>query len=143
MDRDKTSKEEAKAIADMARPKKPIDRKLVGGLAGVGCTNEEIATLLGCSHDTIERRFAGSLRKGRAKLKMSLRRQQVKKAKEGSVPMLIWLGKQYLDQRDRHEIQQVDVNQIYAGLMNDTDGSTSSLAGNDSLAKRISQAPNN
>jgi hypothetical protein len=34
---------------------------------------------------------------------MSLRRLQAKKAAEGNVTMLIWLGKQYLGQSDRQE----------------------------------------
>ena len=84
----------------MARPTKPIDKELVGRLAAYGWTIEEIGELVGCSRPTLYRRFVSSLKSGRAKLKQSLRKQQVLKAEEGNVTMLIWLGKQYLDQRD-------------------------------------------
>ena len=88
----------------MARPKLNIDPKKVEDLAAIFCSNETIAKLLGCSADTIERRFAGALEKGREKGKMNLRNKQFEKAMEGNVVMLIWLGKQYLDQKERTEV---------------------------------------
>jgi hypothetical protein len=36
--------------------------------------------------------------------RISLRRKQWEVATAGNIPMLIWLGKQYLDQKDRHEV---------------------------------------
>lgn len=42
---------------------------------------------------------------------ISLRRMQRKKAMDGSVPMLIWLGKQYLHQTDKQETR-VTANDI-------------------------------
>jgi hypothetical protein len=87
----------------MARPKLNIDPHLVEELAGLGCKNKEIAVLLGCSTDTLERNFAAEMEKGRENLKMSLRRWQLESAKKGNVVMLIWLGKQMLGQTDRVE----------------------------------------
>lgn len=87
----------------MARPPLKLCEKDVFSLAEIGCTNEEIGTILDCSADTLERNFAGILKKGRADLDMSLRREQVAKAKSGDNTMLIWLGKNRLDQRDKHE----------------------------------------
>lgn len=84
----------------MARPLKPISEAQVYKLARIGCTNEEIAAITDCSADTIERRFAGALRKGRQKMKMSLRRMQYRVASTGDKTMLIWLGKQYLGQKE-------------------------------------------
>lgn len=84
----------------MARPQKEIDPKRVEALAGIGCTVEEIALILDCHDRTIQRRFATHMQKGRANLKMSLRRYQLKAAKNGSAACLIWLGKQLLGQRD-------------------------------------------
>ena len=83
------------------RPKADIDPKKVFELAKIGCTGEEIATVLGYSRKTILMRFRAELDRGRDDMRMSLRRWQYTKAREGSVPMLIWLGKQYLDQRDK------------------------------------------
>jgi hypothetical protein len=43
------------------------------------------------------------LTKGRENLKQSLRRWQIQSAQKGNIAMLIWLGKQYLDQSDKIE----------------------------------------
>lgn len=85
----------------MGRPRIPVDTNLVEGLALIGCTDKEIATLSGCSVDTLTRRFADILSKGREGLKVKLRRAQIRAAEGGNVVMLIWLGKQYLAQTDR------------------------------------------
>lgn len=84
----------------MGRKKIEIDPVQVEKLAQVGCTDEEIGDILGASADTIRRRFAVFLIKGRADLKMRLRMAQLKAANRGNVPMLIWLGKQILGQKE-------------------------------------------
>lgn len=85
----------------MGRPEIEIDAKLVQKLASLGCKNSEIADHFECSTDTIERRFAAELSKGRANLKMSLRQWQLKYAEKGNATMLVWLGKQTLGQVDK------------------------------------------
>ena len=87
----------------MARPKLEIDEELVEKLAGVGCSNEAIATQVGCSVDTLTRRFADLLAKSRENLKTQLRIWQLEAAKKGNVAMLIWLGKQMLHQTEKVE----------------------------------------
>mgnify|MGYP000701764812 CR=1 FL=1 len=82
------------------RPRKPVDTTLVEKLAAHGLADHEIADVLGISERTIQRRCRVALDRGRAKLKVSLRRWQIRAAKRGNVTMLIWLGKQYLGQRD-------------------------------------------
>ena len=54
----------------------------------------------GTSETTLEKRYSGIIEKGRAEGKKSLRRAQMEKALQGDVRMLIWMGKQYLDQKD-------------------------------------------
>lgn len=93
----------------MARPPKPIDAALVLQFARLGCKTTEIGDYFGCSADTIERRFAGELIKGRSELRMSLRQWQLDAAKRGNVVMMIWLGKQMLGQIER---SQIDVTKI-------------------------------
>ena len=88
----------------MGRAKTEIDRKRVETLAGIGCTVGEMAVVLGCSKEILERRFATSIEKGRAEAKASLRRMQWQAAQKGSTAMLIWLGKQVLDQNDKREV---------------------------------------
>ena len=83
------------------RPKKEIDYATVEKLANIQCTQEEIASFLGISTRTLQRdeQFMELFNKGHESGKMSLRRIQWKHA-EKSVPMAIWLGKQYLGQKD-------------------------------------------
>ena len=90
------------------RPRKEIDKKTIfENLCGLQCTLEEIAGVFDCSVDTIERRckeeygetFAEVYKKHSAKGKMSLRRTQFKLA-EKSAAMAIFLGKNYLGQKD-------------------------------------------
>ena len=88
----------------MARPKLNIDPKQVEGLAQIGCKNTEIAAFFGCTDDTITGRFSEELHKGRENLKLSLRRMQWQAAQNGSLVMMIWLGKQYLGQSDKTDL---------------------------------------
>ena len=90
----------------MARPPKPVDLKLVEDLARIHCTDAEIATMLGFSVDGWRKRVRRSkelvelIEKGKEAGKSSLRRLQWKSATNGNIAMQIWLGKQYLGQRD-------------------------------------------
>ena len=87
----------------MPRPKANIDAKQVAALAGIGCTQEEIGAVLGCTPRTLRNRFPNELRDGMNLMRSSIRRWQYAKAKDGNVAMLIWLGKQYLGQSERQE----------------------------------------
>ena len=86
------------------RPKKAIDREQVKQLAMIGCTLEEMASVLGCHRATLDRRFATAIKEGVQMRNMSLRRRQFEMAMGGSVGMLVWLGKQFLGQRDKAEL---------------------------------------
>ena len=90
----------------MANTKKDINPEQVQKLAGIGCTNKEIADIVGCSHDTLTRRFSEDLEAGRRQGKASLRRKQYELAMSGNAAMLIWLGKQVLGQSEKQEITQ-------------------------------------
>lgn len=89
----------------MARPKKAIDDALVKKLAAIHCTMNEIAAVCECSVDTLERRFADTIKNEREKGKTSLRRYQWEAAQKGNIGMMIWLGKQYLGQADAKDIR--------------------------------------
>ena len=95
------------------RPKgstKRIDYKVLEALCKLQCTDAELAVGLGVSIDTITRRkqdspkFLRIYRNARESSKTSLRRLQWQKALEGNPGMLIWLGKQYLDQSEKAEM---------------------------------------
>jgi len=88
----------------MGRPEVEVDESVVEELAAIFCTLKEIAAVVGCSIDTLERRFAVIIAKGRERGKTTLRRTQWQAAVKGNVVMLIWLGKQYLDQQDKTQL---------------------------------------
>ena len=91
------------------RPKFKIDYETVRKLASIMCTQQEIASFLGCSTDTLQRdkQFCDIYKEGKETGKMSLRRMQWKLA-EKSYAMAIFLGKQYLGQRDNLDISNTN-----------------------------------
>ena len=90
----------------MARPKKVINYEIVEALANVMATQEEIANQLNISVRTLQRdkEFCRVYKKGLDHAKVSLRRKQFKLA-DTNATMGIWLGKQYLNQKDKQEIE--------------------------------------
>ena len=82
-----------------------IDIEQVFELARIQCTDDEIARVLKICKKTFQRAkaradVAEALECGRMSGRASLRRMQLKAAEEGNATMLIWLGKQWLDQKD-------------------------------------------
>lgn len=113
------------------KPKLTADEatlKTVKGLGLIQATSKECAAVLGVSEPTWISFKANNpeveeaLRHGQGEGLTSLRRQQFQVAMKGNPTMLIWLGKQFLDQRDRqsHEhagrgggpIQTVDLSKL-------------------------------
>lgn len=80
-----------------------IDPEQVIKLAERQWSNREIAAFMDCDEGTIRNRFSAELAKGRDCGKAKLRDLQWKAAIAGNTTMLIWLGKQYLDQSDKNE----------------------------------------
>lgn len=85
----------------MARPKLEISKDQVLELAKIMCTQQEMAAVLGCSVDTLQRRFAAVIKEGHEHGKMSLRRKLFEIAMGGHAVMCIWLSKQHLGMRDQ------------------------------------------
>ena len=91
----------------MARPRKEIDQKQFENLCALQCTENEICdwfsvtdkTLSNWCKRTYGEGFSDVYRQKRGAGKISLRRAQFRLA-EKSAAMAIWLGKQYLGQRD-------------------------------------------
>lgn len=90
----------------------PIPWDLVDQYLEYGCTGAEIAPKLGIHHDTLysaTKRIKGmywSEYSARMKQKgnISLRQKQYEIAMEGDRGMLIWLGKNRLDQKDHQGV---------------------------------------
>ena len=96
----------------MGRKKIEIDFKQVASMCGIKCTMSEIAAVLGVSEDTIDRRiheeygitFAEFRKQNQGIGKTNIRRKQYELAMKGDKTMLIWLGKQWLKQKDKQDI---------------------------------------
>ena len=94
-------------MARTGRPKKVINQKLFENLCGIQCTEAEICGVLECRADTLNRwckrtykmTFADTYKSKSQVGKSSLRRAQWNLAQKNA-SMAIWLGKQYLGQRD-------------------------------------------
>ena len=94
------------------RPRIEVNWDEFDKLCEFQCTLREIAQWFGCTEDTIQTRvkekhgviFSVYSEQKRSKGKLSLRRKQLEIAMDGNVTMLIWLGKQYLEQSDKQEV---------------------------------------
>lgn len=91
-------------------PKKNIDWNLFEDLCGLQCTQSEIASILKVHPNTLSDRvfekyeedYSTTYKKYSECGKVSLRRYQFIQAKKNP-SMAIWLGKQWLDQKDKQE----------------------------------------
>lgn len=103
----KSTKTTPKKETKMGRPKLIIDSKQFEAMCGIQCTKEEICNVLNVSDSTLSRwckseydlTFEEIYKKKSDVGKMSLRRLQFKIAQKNA-SMAIFLGKQYLGQRD-------------------------------------------
>lgn len=100
-------------MAKMGRPEVKIEKEDFEKLCSMQCTLVEIAGFFDCSEDTIEnwckktyrgQTFSEVYKRKSAKGKISVRRKQFQVADSGNATMLIWLGKQYLGQREYQDI---------------------------------------
>ena len=103
----------------VGRPKTNIDKSNFEKLCQMQCTLEEIAGFFDCCDDTINNwckevyddTFSGVYKKKSMAGKISLRRNQFKIA-ENNASMAIFLGKQYLGQRDNIEVEHKDLSKV-------------------------------
>lgn len=98
------------ASKDNGRPKIVFDIAQIHVFGSMKATFDTMADFYGVSVDTIRRRmqneesdFCKAYKKGFSKLKMRLSEKQIQVALLGNPTMLIWLGKQYLEQKDQIE----------------------------------------
>ena len=90
----------------VGRPVKEIDEDLLYKLAQIHCTMKEMVDIIGVSEDTLKRRYAGLIDKGKAEGKMRLRRKQTEVAMQGNPALLIFLGKSMLGQSESPVAEQ-------------------------------------
>jgi len=95
------------------RPLHQLDYETLDNLCEIMCTAEEISNILNIDRDTLSAAlkrdgngsFSAYYKKKSSNGKMSLRRVQYQSALDGNTTMLVWLGKQHLDQVDKQEIK--------------------------------------
>lgn len=83
------------------------NRDLVERLAAIGTTDEELGFVLDMSEPSVKNHYRLELSRGRANLRTALRKAQFESAvNDKNSTMLIWLGKNYLGQKDcRHDVK--------------------------------------
>ena len=105
----------AESVNKGGRPRKEIKKDIFEKLCGMMCTEEELCGFFGVTDKTLTRWCIDNYGEGFSDIykklsqdgKISLRRYQFRLA-EKSAGMAIWLGKQYLGQREPEQ----DINFI-------------------------------
>ena len=88
------------------RPKAVIDSDAIYKLAKLGANVTEIADLQNVSNKTIQGRFKLEIKKGKADMRLRLRQAQFDTAIKGNPALLIWLGKQMLNQSENGTFEE-------------------------------------
>ncbi len=87
------------------RPHVVLDAEQIGRLAFDGNKDACIAAIMGVSPETITDNYSKLLHKKRAERRAALRKRQMLQALHGDTTMLIWLGKNELDQADKQAVE--------------------------------------
>ena len=105
----KSDKNKAEIGKQIGRPIKEVDEDIIANLSQIGCTQEEIGSIVGISARTLQRRYAELLEENKNKGKASLRKKMWEKALKGNEKLLIWLSKNELNMVDKvHTTQSVE-----------------------------------
>jgi hypothetical protein len=109
MKNDKNKAVDTKESKSIGRPKKELDKDVIAKLSQIGCTQEEIGSVVGISARTLQRRYADLVAENKNIGKASLRKKLWSKAMrgQGNDKLLIWLSKQELNMRDKIETQNI------------------------------------
>ena len=95
-----------------------IDPDEVKKLAAMQCTMEEMAHFFDCSVDTLERHFADTIKEGRSKGKISVKRALFDKAVKGDLGAIIWWGKNFAGMSDKVE-QKINETEGFKVIIED------------------------
>ena len=91
-------------------PKYIVDSVEVEKLASYGVPVKDVGDFFNCPPQVISQSYQQFYTKGYLRLKQQLRMKQIQRAMQGSDTMLIWLGKQILDQREKQDLNLKDFN---------------------------------
>ena len=107
----------------VGRPKLNIDGEKISKWISYGATVKEIADVENCSEDHIHTVFRDKITKGKGQRNIRLRKAQIELALSGNCSMLIWLGKQYLGQKDTPDPAKESLPTGFDIQLIDSDGS--------------------
>lgn len=80
-------------------------------LSSLGCTYDEISAFVDIPVRSLKRHFGINKKVGFGKFKIAIRREQFKLLQKGNATMGVWLGKQFLGQTDKSELE-MNVNAV-------------------------------
>ena len=114
----KPKKKPVKLKKRVTKPLKTIDYAKLDAMCAIHCTGEECASILEMDYDTLNAAlkrdgnggFSDYFKLKGAGGKMSLRRKQYDQAMSGNSAMLIWLGKQWLNQSEKIEERKGNID---------------------------------
>lgn len=114
-------------MAKTGRPKAEIDWSEVDKYLKAQCDGVGIAAILGIAADTLynacerdnKMTFSAYSQTKKAEGKELLRQKQIEVAMDGDKTMLVWLGKQYLDQSDKVAASNINLNKTALSDMTD------------------------
>src|SRR5210317_1672126 len=93
----------------LGRPVKEVDEDIIASLSQIGCTQEEIGSIVGISARTLQRRYAELVAENKNIGRASLRKKLWERALKGDPKLLIWLSKNELNMVDKiHTTQTVE-----------------------------------
>ena len=101
MKNDKIKAKDKIKTQSIGRPKKELDKDVIAKLSQIGCTQEEIGSVVGISARTLQRRYADLVAENKNIGKASLRKKLWEKALKGNEKLLIWLSKNELNMVDK------------------------------------------
>ena len=115
----------------VGRPKLNIDGDKISKWISYGATVKEIADVENCSEDHIHIVFREKITKGKFERNIRLRKAQIELALSGNCSMLIWLGKQYLGQKDTPDLTKESLPTGFDIQLIDSDGSVVDMGRDD------------
>jgi len=93
---------------------------IIDNAALQNCQNKTIAKLVGCDVDTLLAQYSDRIELKRAEFRLELHSAQAKMSKTNPV-MAIFLGKNYLEQADKQEIQHGGSADLLAAVSKNRD----------------------
>ena len=107
MKSDKNKTNVATKSNGIGRPKKELDKDIIANLSQIGCTQEEIGSVVGISARTLQRRYADLVEINKNIGKASLRKKMWQTALRGNPNMMVWLSKQSLNMKDKTQTESI------------------------------------